>query len=300
MIQDFLDELTTKTKEHLTTSIDVVKSRDFPNPGSLPLGTPNWKRIEDTVVVSADLKNSTAISYSKQDRVGARMYEASTGGAVRVVNQFEPDFVDIQGDGIFAIFHGERAHERAIAAAFTLKSFSANGLSPLLKEYLGEQAPVIGESGLKIGVAGGTLLAKRVGVRGEHNEVVWAGRPVNFATKCAAAGDRHDIIATKSVFDAVKHSDYIVFSCGCVLGQDASAPRPLWAEHEVEALGESHSTAYIYPGPSAWCVRHGNDFCAAILAGNTDRNDIDRSGLPPLKELNPAEPAEVVAADQNV
>lgn len=289
-VKDFLEELKEATEEHLTRSIDIVPAKVFPDPGTLPLMGPSWRKIEDTVVVAADLKGSTAISYSKQDRVGARLYEASTGGCVKVVNEFEPSFVDIQGDGIFAIFHGDLAHERAIACAFTLKSFSTQSLTPLLAKFLGDAAPEVGESGLKIGVADGTLLAKRVGVRGEHNESVWAGRPVNFATKCAGAADRHDIIITKRAFERVEGNDYIAFSCGCQSGEEVQEPGPLWADFEVETLGE-HSEALIFPGASAWCVNHGNDFCAAITAGEGSRDDIDRSALAPRRvQETPAAP----------
>ncbi|MEA2676620.1 MAG: hypothetical protein QOJ81_761, partial [Chloroflexota bacterium] len=279
----------------LSTAVEVETASTFPTPGKLALEKPLWMKVEDVVVVATDLKGSTKISYSKQDQVGARVYQASSGNCARIFQRFDAQFIDIQGDGLFAIFQGELAAERAMAAAFTLKSFSSRDLARLIDEHLGANAPEGFETGLKIGVDAGTILAKRIGVRGDHNEPVWAGKPVNYATKCAQAADRHEVIITDRFYELIKSNDYAHFSCGCQWGLDESntpyrldelAPSSLWGATEVETLGD-HSSCKAFPGASSWCELHGDDFCAAIEAGDGDRAELEGLVLPELREDEP-------------
>lgn len=283
---DFLSETLDQASDDLKTSVEIEEAEIFPKVSDLVLDVPRWKKIENTVVVATDLKGSTKISYAKQDRVGARLYQASSGHCARILDHFEAEFIDIQGDGVFGIFHGDKARESAIASAFTLKSFSVQ-LAPMITEYLGPDAPEVGETGLKIGMADGTLLAKRIGVRGEHNEPVWAGKPVNYATKCAQEADRHELIITDRLFEHYKRNDYVVYSCGHAVNGQESAPGPLWEEAEVETLGDD-SSCKKFAMATSWCEHCGDQFCAHILDGDTDRDNV---GEVPLLREPPAAPA---------
>lgn len=271
-INEYLAATRERAKGELATPVDIVRAVAFPSPSSLALEKPIWKRIDDVVVVAADLKGSTKISYAKQDQVGARIYQAATGNATRILDHFCADFIDVQGDGVFGIFHGEHPRERAIAAAFTIKSFSSAALGPLLAEEFGDELPSLADTGLKIGVADGTLLAKRIGVRGEHNEPVWAGKPVNYATKCAQAADRHGVVITDRVFSRLEDNDYAIFSCGCP-GGDQPIVVPLWGSLTVPALG-GDAGCKVFPTASSWCATHGDEFCRRIVAGDKRRGDI--------------------------
>jgi len=287
-ITQFLSETAERAKSDLKTSVTIEKASTFPTPNKLYLEKPVWKRIENTVVVATDLKGSTRISYTKQDRVGARVYQASTGNCSRIVQRFGAKFVDVQGDGLFAIFHGDFAAEQAIAAAFTLKSFSVSALARIIDEQLGADLPEGFETGLKIGIDAGTLLAKRIGVRGDHNEPVWAGKPVNYATKCAQAADRHELIVTDRFFKLVEEIDYVVYSCGCAGGEPGQTPGPLWRQTEVETLGD-HSSCKTFPQASSWCPHHGDEFCAAIEGGEAYRSELEGLSVPALI-VDPPEP----------
>lgn len=280
---DFLNDTIDGASQDLKTAVEIEETAKFPNVDSLALDVPRWKKIEDAVVVATDLKGSTKISYAKQDRVGARLYQASSGHCARILDHFDAEFIDIQGDGVFGIFHGERAREFALAAAYTLKSFSSK-LAPLIVEYLGPDAPEVGETGLKIGMADGTLLAKRIGLRGEHNEPVWAGKPVNYATKCAQAADQHELVITDRLFDHYKDNDYVVYSCGHTGDGQESPVRALWEEFEVETLGDDSACKKFAMGTS-WCAHCGNEFCDRILDGEIDRDEVD--GVPLLIEPRP-------------
>lgn len=294
-INEYLKETADRAGDELSTAVEVETANVFPTPSKLALETPRWKKIENVVVVATDLKGSTRISYSKQDQVGARVYQAASGNCARIFQRFGAQFVDIQGDGLFAIFHGERAVQRAMAAAFTLKSFSARDLARLIDEHLGKNVPEGFETGLKIGIDTGTLLAKRIGVRGEHNEPVWAGKPVNYATRCAQAADRHELIITDRFYELIKDNDYAAYSCGCQWGLNEDnewvrtgeiVPAPLWGAKEVETLGD-HSSCKTFPGACWWCTVHGDFFCAAIESGLTDRPEVEEVNPPALRDDEP-------------
>ncbi|MBA4862021.1 hypothetical protein H1V43_11610 [Streptomyces sp. PSKA54] len=56
----------------------------------------------------------------------ASIYEASTGGVVRIFDEFEANFLAIQGEGAFALFWRDLRYERALAAGITVKTFSVD------------------------------------------------------------------------------------------------------------------------------------------------------------------------------
>jgi class 3 adenylate cyclase len=262
-VNALLTDQNDRARRDLQQPVEIKDVDTFPELADLYVDKRKWLRMKNVVVVSADLKDSTALSFNKYAQTSARLYEAATGSSVRLMAKFDPQFMDIQGDGIFGLFHGERAFERALCAGITLKSFSVRSLAPLIDELFADNFP---DTGFKVGMSAGVLVAKKVGVRGT-NEPVWAGKPVNYAVKCAGKADRHELIATSNVYDKFVRNEYVTHSCGCPTG----IPGPLWVDVEVEKLGK-HSNCKLLP--VGWCKEHGDEFCAAILDGKRKRDDV--------------------------
>lgn len=226
-----------------------------------------WFRLDDVVVVFADLQNSTRLGTGKHAASTAAIYRAATGNVVSIVNAFEADFIQIQGDGVFAIFWGDKRYERAICAGVTVKTFSAETLVPKL-EGRWKNDP---ETGFKVGVASGRTLVKNLGTpRNEsEQEPVWAGKPVNFAAKAAQQASRHELIVTGSVWDAIRDNDYLTVTCHC-------NPSPgLWEDVDIEKLAHDADEAAGRLLKSGWCEDCRDEFCEAILNGETRREDAD-------------------------
>src|SRR5918995_1338655 len=83
-IVNVIDELAGEAEADLSNPVKIEETRVFPDIDSLRLeknqdGSYVWKKITDASVVATDLKSSTAVSYSKQDPIGARLYQAATG-----------------------------------------------------------------------------------------------------------------------------------------------------------------------------------------------------------------------------
>ena len=149
---------------------------------ALPITARKWHTLNDAVAVVADLKNSTKLGTGKWAASTASIYKASTGGVVSIFDQFDADFLAIQGDDAFALFWGERRYERALYSAITIKTFSRDMVERLEKKW--DDLP---ETGFKVGIASSRLLAKRIGTprNPAQQEPVWAGKAVNYATKAA-------------------------------------------------------------------------------------------------------------------
>jgi class 3 adenylate cyclase len=265
MIEEFLNEIAARVADELRRPVDVEDCDVFPGEDDLYLEKRTWKRMKDVVVVAADLKGSTKLNFDKYAPTSASLYEALTGNMVRIVESFQPEFVDIQGDGLFALFYGDMRYQRAFCGAVTLKTFSERVLMPAIEDNMSERFP---ETGLKLGMSSGILVAKRVGIR-RRNEPVWAGKPVNWAVKCAQSAGAHELVVTQSVFQKLEDNDYVVYSCGCPSGN----PTNLWREATVNTLPEEDGVQCRLLR-SNWCVNCGDLFCQAILDGDKQRDDV--------------------------
>ncbi|MFL0580887.1 hypothetical protein, partial [Dietzia sp. 179-F 9C3 NHS] len=228
-----------------------------------PLGRTHWPlTLPEVVAVVCDLKGSTHLGTNKHDKSTARIYKSSVEGAVRIFHDFEANFIDIQGDGGFGLFWGDRAYERALCAAVTIRTFSDDLVQQLEKRW-----PKAPETGYKVGIHAARTLVKRIGTRKvvSEQEAVWAGKPVNYAAKCAQAAERHQVIVTQAVWERFKANDYIAFSCDCNDGPSAN----LWTDTTVDRLPQDDQAAVVLK--SGWCEKCGPEFCDAIRAGETQR-----------------------------
>lgn len=255
-ISQFIEELGSHVRTALTTSVEMMDVSTFPKVDEMYVEAPKWHRIQDVVCVVADLKNSTKLNFDTYANSSAKLYEALTSNMVRTVDRFAPDFVDIQGDGIFALFHGSLRYERAFAAGVSLKTFSELELVPQIEAAF----PRMPATGLKVGMHAARVVVKKVGIRGT-NEPVWAGKLVNWAFKAAQSADVHEMVVTEKVYRHFEDNSLVTQSCGCPTGVRAS----LWADRHVDVLPDTDARCRMLR--SKWCESHGDDYCKWILEG---------------------------------
>lgn len=267
-LTELLDELEASTKDEFANMPEVVDAGDGLDVGSLPITARKWMKLKDVVAVVADLRNSTQLGTGSKAASTASIYEASTGGIVKIFDRFEADFIQIQGDGAVALFWGDLRYERAMCAGVTVKTACID-----LCEQIKAKWPTKPPTGFKIGVASGRVLVKRVGTprNPAQQEPVWAGKPVNYAAKAAQSADRHQLIVTGSVWDQVASNDYLAFSCGC----DNGPSDGIWENFEIARLPEDDPEAQGRTLTSQWCPEHGAEFCDAIMSGRRKREDVN-------------------------
>jgi class 3 adenylate cyclase len=276
-LQHLLDTLAEDTKAELACTPIVEDWDGSLDVGSLPITARKWIKVTDVVAVVADLKNSTRLGTRKWAASTASIYQAATGGVVKTFDQFDADFIQIQGDGAFALFWGNKRYERAMCAAITIRTSSVD-----LVDRLESKWTAIPETGFKVGVASDRVLVKRIGTprNPAQQEPVWAGKPVNYAAKAAQCADRHEIIVTGSVWDTISPNDYLAFSCGCDgNGEPTKATNTIWEDLTIERLPEDDHEREGRRLIAPWCRIHGPEFCAAILAGKRQRSDVDEARM---------------------
>jgi class 3 adenylate cyclase len=267
-VSELLEEAAESAREELSAAVEIVDVDHVPAPDEMFVDSRKWLRMRDVVVVVVDLKNSTKLTWDEAAKGSARVYEAVTGNVVRIIKEFRPGFVDIQGDGMFAIFGGEDRYERAVCAAITIKTFSEKGLLPAIEDHVEEK---LRDTGLKVGMAAGMLAVKRVGKSRDQSEPIWAGKQVNWASKCAGAADRNELIITERVFNRFKDNEFVRYSCRC------QTPKDLWSDTQVTKLPEQAWNCKLLK--SRWCDTCGEQFCRAVLDGETSREDVDAGAI---------------------
>lgn len=237
-------------------SIQVVNN--IPDTTSIPIGDQHhWLRIPDVICVYVDMLGSTRLSAETHDKSTAGAYQLFTGTAVRLFHAFESPYIDVRGDGVFALFNQDQPYT-ALAAAVTFKTFAKEVFVPKIKERTG--IPV----GSHIGIDQKAVLVRKIGLRRhgsrtDRQNEVWAGKPVNIAAKLASLSDDDELLASDRYFSKLK-DEHALYSCGCPSGVKS----PLWKEKDLTDDSRfDFNTAYSLG--SKWCCKHGREYCEVIL-----------------------------------
>ena len=130
-----------------------------------------------------------------------------------------------------------------------------------------------------VGIDRGTLLVRRLGLRGAKHNEVWAGKPVNMASKLSSVACSNQVVVSGRVFSQFQQASYIrrralLWTCGCsdddVQGDGLDIPigktKRLWTEEPAPAeMGLDFDQ--LYRLKSKWCSVHGAEFCETIVTG---------------------------------
>src|SRR5579885_1164251 len=101
-VWDLIGDMGEQARSDLAATTDVEVATKFP-PQQTIRSRETWLRIDDVVALFADLKGSTRLGFRKYPSTSARTYDALIGCGIEIAEEFEPAFVDIQGDGFFAL-----------------------------------------------------------------------------------------------------------------------------------------------------------------------------------------------------
>lgn len=236
----------------------VTLKDEIPETDQIPINDPlSWVRIPDVVCVFVDMKGSTQLSATMHDNGTAGAYQLFTGTAVRFFAAMETPYIDVRGDGVFGLFNSNQVY-RAIATAISFRTFAETECAPAIKNK------TTLEIGAHIGIDQRTVLVRKVGLR-RHNgrtdrqNEVWAGKPVNMASKLASIGDAGEILVSDRYYQQIT-DDLVRKSCGCPKGMKVD----LWEERDVtEDPKFDFDKAYVLK--SRWCQKHGREYYEAIL-----------------------------------
>lgn len=281
----YLKELEKTAEGVWNQPIQVQDLNRIPPPEKLRLEVPRWYRINNVVSVYADMIGSTQLNTanSRSVEVMGRVYEAFVSNAVRIFHAFNAEVIEIQGDGILAIWSGKSARYPAIAGAVSAKTFVGNWLKSWAKKQINV------DIGVHIGIDEFKSYVKYVGMRGDQKNEVWAGEPVSISSKLCSLAIDDELIVTHRLYEQLK-LQVITHSCGCIWDDGkrvAGEKSPLWQKSSVdelrqreierlqlaeEVLKQKESSLSQQLGindvwilKSTWCEVHGNEFCREIM-----------------------------------
>lgn len=215
----------------------------------------HWIQVDNVICVFVDMKNSTQLSAQHHPRSTAKIYQMFTDSAVRILHAFSPSYIDVRGDGAFALFEANKPNW-ALAAAVSFKSFATEVFKPKA-----ETKKVSLDA--HIGIDQGRILVRKIGMsphgnRTDRQNEVWAGRPVNMASKLAAMGDFGQLMVSNRFYQRI-NNDWARMSCDC-----NGPTKLLWEEKDVaEDAKFDFSTAYLLT--SRWCKVHGQEYCKQLM-----------------------------------
>jgi len=214
------------------------------------------------------MKGSTKLSASIHDKSTAGAYQLFTTTAVKLFHAFESPYIDVRGDGVFALFNSDQVH-RALAAGVTFRTFASEVFKSTIKEKTGL------EIGAHLGIDQKTVLVRKLGLkqmdgRSDRQNEVWAGKPVNMASKLASAGEEGHILVSDRYFRNLQ-DDHALLSCGCTGDGVPTGKRVgLWQTINISDVSDKRMFDFdtAYRLNSKWCVIHGHEYCLAVLKGD--------------------------------
>ncbi len=271
-----LDEVTTSVVAQLNDQaklgVQVENQNEVPETGPANRGL--WWRIPNVTAVFADLKGSTALSSSVPPEAAAIAYTYFIRAMTVVLEKFSAGYIDIQGDGIFGLFGGQKSMFHAAACAITMRSH----VEEIVASKFKRDASVQWDLKVGVGVDRGTLIVRQLGLRGTKLNEVWAGKPVNMAAQLSSVAGPNQVAVSDRMFAgyevaAKMRQRALIWSCGCAgrkRGAGLSAAQgqtsKLWVQRDApKNLGLDFGS--VHTRDSGWCQRHGAEFCEAILTG---------------------------------
>lgn len=254
------DIVRTNVASFNANNVAVTERNTLPSNGVYQMN--QWYKIPNVICVFVDMRASTKLSAATHAKSTARVYELFTGTAIKIFHELGAQYVDIKGDGVFALFNENEAN-RALAAGITFKTFAELEFKKLMDRII----PGL-DIGFHIGIDQKTVLVKQVGIqdaqsRDSRKNEVWAGKPINMAAKLASKS-MDNLWVSDRFYNNINSSLLNTHSCGCTQeGVYHGDKVGLWEEVELNDDIFDFRKAYILK--SRWCISHGQEWCKQIL-----------------------------------
>lgn len=223
------------------------------------------------VCLAFDLDDSSKLSAKKHSKVMAKIYEYSTQSVYDILMQkdIKADYIDIKGDGVFAIYSGEKAIEKAFVAGITIKTFFKEVSSKFKANSINLKC--------KLSLDIDKILVKRIGSNKYQNEV-WAGHLINncykmmgYVKEIREMNDTdingNKLYYNKNIFvisediynylDTGKYKKFAILSC-------CENELNLWINKATAEIEEIKGDT-VYFTISDWCDKCGETYANNIL-----------------------------------
>jgi class 3 adenylate cyclase len=256
-IRDYIETLKEKSEERFNnfSIVEIDSIKEILNKAYLE--KPTWLGGDkEFVCLFIDLDKSSKLSFKKHPKVMAKIYDYFTQNIVDVLNhpKIGADYIDIKGDGAFGIFEGDQASFKAFYCALTFKTLFEEKIQP---KFSDEKNTVLS---CKFGIHKDKILVRRIGIRGDNNEV-WAGRLVNNASKLATQSKNLEqnflnqnqlpILISEKVYKDFEQKKQFGFYHCCNDGNPIPVDTPMWTEF-AEPSEETFDDKFYFTR-TKWC-----------------------------------------------
>ena len=275
-----LDKITADVSSQLDAQarlgVKITRQKEVPRTGPANRGV--WFQIRNVTAVFADLKRSTELNANAGAQQAAVAYTYFIRAMTIILDRFEADYIDVQGDGIFGLFSGPNSHFNAAACAITMRTQVEREVDARFRKATS------GKRKLRVGIGmdRGTLLVRRLGLRGSKMNEVWAGTPVNMAAKLSSVAGPNQVVMSERLFSEYEKGSKLrqralMWSCGCkgrARGRGLDLPISdaefLWQRASAPGnLGLDFNHLHRLRKP--WCPTHGPGFCEALVTGKRSK-----------------------------
>ncbi|MCY4412147.1 MAG: adenylate/guanylate cyclase domain-containing protein [Caldilineaceae bacterium] len=272
LLDEVLADLTSQLDAQAELGVQIMALNEVPEEGPVNRGL--WFQIPNVTAVFVDLKRSTELSADSTPKTSAFSYTYFIRAMVLIFERFGSDYIDIHGDGVFALFSGPQSEFCAVASAVTARTQVERDIAVRFEKDTSTEWKLTAG----VGIDRGTLLVRRLGLRGAKQNEVWAGKPVNMAAKLSSVACSNQVVVSERVFSQFRKASPIrrralLRDCGCCEavqgnGLDASIgeTKCLWTQEPAPG-GMGLDFGRIYRSESEWCCVHGPEFCETIVSG---------------------------------
>ena len=214
ILQDVRADLTAQLDDQTKLSVQITHKKEVPEQGPANKGL--WFQIPNVTAVFIDLKGSTKLSAESSPDEAAWAYTYFVRAMALILERFAAKYIDIHGDGVFGLFSGPKSGFYAVAGAITARTQIERDVANRFEEITSTDW----ELTAGIGIDRGTLLVRRLGLRGAKENEVWAGKPVNMAAKLSSASESNQVVVSDRVYSLYEGASQLrqralLWSCGC-------------------------------------------------------------------------------------
>lgn len=208
------DDLSEEVSKTFRASWDVREGRVVPETDDLALGNQSI-RLEDAVVLYADMAGSTNLVDSQSWQFASRIYKSFLYTAAKIIRSEGGEITAYDGDRIMAVYVGDSRNTSAARTALKINYCRIHIVNPLVHRlYLNKSY----ELKHVVGIDRSDLHVARTGVRGA-NDLVWVGRAANYAAKLSDLSSNFPSRITGDVYDRL--ADSLKFSNGESMWEEA-------------------------------------------------------------------------------
>lgn len=246
-----LEEIKNIIDDVVNNTVTTQRINVIPDSKDIPLEKNHCLELDQVTCVFIDMVGSTRMSLPSERSV--KVYDMFIKSLVKILDIYGAQYIDIKGDGAFGLFSDADSAIPALCAAITFHTICERTMQNKFSAF-----PIK----MHAGIDTDKVFVKRIGLRGDKNNEVWIGKPVNIASKLASLANQNEILVSDRAYKILNQSQYeryLLYSCGC--NEETSSY--LWKKYPNNHPFLNLENYYCLT--SYWCPEHGNQYCNNVM-----------------------------------